>query len=897
MREPCVNADAAVTPSVHNGERADAIARRLRRESLVFAAIFSLMLFGLSLVLITWRSQQLLTQLAQERVVRLAVQVVDDAERSMRIGVNLSDQATLPERLTQLQAQEPMIRAAWVVNERRETLARMGDERLRGSADPQWTDALLRGPSANHPTAVRATTHAMLIGTPLVDPSGMSIAALWVAFDPGPPREQASQAAWRIFTHSLPLVLVTFLLAWWVLQRWSQQTLARVQHSQTSPTPRGRFTALVLACILVLVMAPISMIWIAREATRPFVSEQIQSNADATGRALSAQIARALRVGVPWDQLNGVRDLFAQQLARAPELSYIDLRQDNATPSQRMTWNPLVSSEAQSNADEWLSRDIDIAASEGRVVVGYSKDFVNGQLRGMIIDLLLALVIAAVLMRELSRGIWRRSLLHPLLQYAQSQVWQRVQDMWGRKHRISATAAQDHEKQAQDCLQQIDLIAHSDFERTASASTSAALTGPPEWAARQITLLRLIVFLVALSEELLRPFFTVFASDTQAAGSQLSPAMLAGLPVAAFMATLALTQVAGPTLAKRFDLRISLMLSALIGTIAMASTALVDNIYTLVALRALAGVAYGLGFIIAQTAIVQITPSQHRARGLAELSAAIVAAGIAGPPFGGMIAARAGPEAGFAACALCMVAAMLVAFKLSLKRAPGDTNSRGLATTGGWRGYMAVLSEPRAIFVILGAALPARLVAVTVLSVVVPLYMSELQQPAAVAGRVLVLYFLCFAASVGFIAHWSDLTGQRKSFIVLGGLVSVLACLSLPLLGGVAGMAMCCALLGFGQALQSAPQIALATEVFDPRDGARPSAATPEQALAAFRFIERGGSIMAPFVTAIAITAYGYAGAVVAVGVLVGIATLGLLVALRMPREPLVNGPQQSVRA
>ena len=108
---------------------------------------------------------------------------------------------------------------------------------------------------------------------------------------------------------------------------------------------------------------------------------------------------------------------------------------------------------------------------------------------------------------------------------------------------------------------------------------------------------------------------------------------------------------------------------------------------------------------------------------------------------------------------------------------------------------------------------------------------------------------------------------------------------------------MCCALLGYGQALQSAPQIALATEVFDPRDGARPSAATPEQALAAFRFIERGGSIMAPFVTAIAITAYGYAGAVVAVGVLVGIATLGLLVVLRMPREPLVNGPQQSVRA
>lgn len=172
----------------------------------------------------------------------------------------------------------------------------------------------------------------------------------------------------------------------------------------------------------------------------------------------------------------------------------------------------------------------------------------------------------------------------------------------------------------------------------------------------------------------------------------------------------------------------------------------------------------------------------------------------------------------------------------------------------------------------------------TILSVVVPLYMNELQQPPAVAGRVLLLYFLCFALTASLAAHWSDLLGQRKPFIVAGGVLSVLACLSLPALGGVWGMAACCALLGFGQAMQSSPQIALTTEAFEGVEASRASA-TPEQALAAFRLIERGGSIVAPFVTAVAVTAFGYAGAVVAVGLLLSVSTLSLAAGLRNPTQ------------
>ena len=891
-----MNANVSATSSpIATDIGSSALDQRLRRESLIFAAIFSVMLFGLSLVLITWRAEQLLTQLAQDRVTRLAHQVTEESERSMRFGVTISDQTTLPERLARLQTEEPMIQSAWILDEHRQTLARMGNGGLQGSLEPQWNDALLRDASGKRKSNVRSTPKAVLVGTPLIDSTGSTVAALWVAFDPQDVRTQAREAALSILLRSLPLVLITFFIVHWALQAWSRRTLESVQlHSRRTDGQPRSVRSLLLAGVLILVIAPIAMVWIAREATRPHVSQQIENNAKAAGNALSAQINHALQLGVPWDKLNGVKDLFVQQLAQAPELSYIDLRQTNSdAASPRITWGDGVAAEQKSVAStDLLRRDFPVTAAvdanAGQLVVGYSRNFINGQLRGMIVDLVLALVIAAVLMRELTRGLWRRSLLFPLFNYAKAHAWQRIQQLWSRKHRISQTVAATNNSEAQECLQAIE----RSLQRTPGGEPSQTGQAAPDagstaWASRQLTLLRLAVFLVALSEELLRPFFTVFASEVQSSDSRLSPAMVAGMPIAAFMATLALTQVAGPTLAKRFDLRWSLIIAALIGTIAMAATALAGDIYTLVALRGLAGAAYGLGFIVAQTAIVRITPSNQRARGLAELSAAIVAAGIVGPPFGGMIAARAGDVVGFAACALCMAGAMFVALRLQLGRPSSENAQRGLATTGGWRGYMAVLSEPRAIFVILGAALPARLVAVTVLSVVVPLYMSALGQPPAVAGRVLLLYFLCFASCSTLVAHWSDLTGQRKSFIVMGGLLSVLACLSLPLLGDVTGMAMCCALLGFGQALQSSPQIALATEVFEPRPDAKPSAATPEQALAAFRFIERAGSIVAPFVTAVAITMYGYAGAVVAVGLLVGLATIGLIAGLRTPRPQL----------
>lgn len=851
-----------------------AMQRRLRREALMFASIFALVLFGLSLVLIAWRTEQLLTQLAQDRTVRLLRQVADETESGLRFGVSVADQTVLSERVARLGAAGSSLHGVFIDTDRGEAVLSSGNAALHSTIAPRWRQAVIdAGPG--HAPVVRNTGRYAWIGAAIFDSTGAPAATLWGALDPAEVRAQARGAALDMVLRALPLMLLALVTTWWLLLRWSTRIITSMRGIGTGNGARptlGSARQLWLAVVFSAAVAPAAMLWIAREAARPAVTAQIQENADAVGRTLSGQIARALSLGVPWTAMTGVDELFRQQLAEAPELSYLALQPPSGA-MQNATWGSDVPTQARDEASDFTRRTL--TAGDGNVVVGYPVDFVDRQLAGMLIDLVLALVIAAVLVRELSRGLWRRSLLFPLAAYVQARLWQGLQRRWQKNHAVDQESAQAHERDAAECRTQLIRAARSD-----GATAEAPQVGA------QLTLLRLTVFLVALSEELLRPFFTVFASEVRPIDAALSPTMVAGLPVAAFMATLALAQPAGPALARRFDLRWSLMLAALTGTLALAATAWATDAWTLIGLRALGGAAYGLALILVQTAIVRITPPQQRARGLAEVAAAIVAAGIVGPPFGGMIAARAGDGIGFFACALCMVGALLAALRLSLPVPEGGAAAqRGLATTGGWRGYMAVLREPRAIWVILGAALPGRLVAVTILSVVVPLYMNELQQPPAVAGRVLLLYFLCFALTASLVAHWSDLLGQRKPFIVAGGVLGVLACMSLPALGGVWGMAACCALLGFGQAMQSSPQIALTTEAFEGVDASRASA-TPEQALAAFRLIERGGSIVAPFVTAVAVTAFGYAGAAVAVGLLLSVSTLSLAAGLRTPRTP-----------
>ncbi|WP_034293015.1 MFS transporter [Herbaspirillum sp. RV1423] len=840
---------------------------------MLFAGLFCGVLFGLSLLLIAWRVEQVLSTLAQNRTDRVIRQLADEGESAMRLGLAASDLQFFQERLQRLRRQDPAVLLSFVTTREGATVALSGDPALRRLVDSRWT-ARLFGPidtDQSHTASasaieLRTLPGNILTGTNMLDAAGTPAAAIWIVSDPDYLRTQARGAAQDIVIRAAPLALLTFGILFLIMYDWACRTLAMLNQPET-PQREGRqpprqATLLLLAALL---LAPAATIWIAREAARPFVTTQIEANASVVAATLAGQIDHALQLGVPLRSLTGLDALFKERLSAAPELSWLELRAPDGAK--------LAHVGAAADVGEPLSEQVATAGGSGvRVVAAYSLNYVDKALGEILLDLVLALVISAVLVRELTRGLWRRSLLHPLLDYRLARAWRWLAQL--RRRRLDEQAETEA---MQRCI----------------AAVSAPAGDAVGDFSRQMTRLRLAVFLIALSDELLRPFFTAFASEMQTSAGWLSPAMMAGLPVAAFMTTLALTQLVGPMLAQRFDLRHLLLLVVPAGAIALACTALARDVDVLVILRAVSGAAYGFGLILVQTAIVRHAPATQRARSLAEVAAAIVAAGIVGPPFGGMLAGRVGDAYAMLACALCMVGAAVAILRLRLPRSSNSDGRTVPTASPGWSGYAAVLLNPRAMCVILGSAVPARLVAVTVLVVVVPLYMRQIAQPADTAGRVMLLYFLCFAATASMMAHWSDTLGQRKPFIVAGCLLAAAACLQLPIIGGIAGMAACCALLGIGQAVQSSPQLTLVTEVFEDDVLAGSRGATPEQALAAFRLIERIGSITAPFVTALSITLLGLSGAVAAVGILLLLGGIGIGLGLRGP-APAVRLPRAS---
>lgn len=895
-------------------------------------AIFSLILVGLSIVLIAFRVEQVLLEFAQSRGLRAAHQIREQIEGGIRLGLTLSDQTNMNDWLQRQHRQESALAGARVQTESGETVASEGSEAAFEQLNPLWTAQLLLAPGQadKRQEAVSAMTRRAgsiaFIGLPVADAAGRRIAVVWLAFDRTALEQSAFSilrvlwpyAAFAVASMALSLALLARLWLRWARSRLD--TTAQVFSTGSSPVataglPLQQMQAVEKAlaqshaawrkpllplCAGTLVLGVLlALAWQARDTARPLLLAQIDQNARTVLTSAKGHIERALSLGVPVDQLVGVDVMFAGELQPAAEIAFLALRGSNGRLD---AFSPGSSStpERRRQAQHWLAQQnsepstqfrtaseplaVPNGAKFGELLIGTPLAYVDERIRSMLLDLLLAIVVSWVLMREFLGAFWQRAVLKPYLVFENAWPAWRLQ-----AQRLAMQSSTEAAKAAQLWLTEVQAsIRHltdtgAGFALRLPAAQSRYLSA--------LVRIRLLVFLTALSEELLRPIFAVFASETSPpfADTVLSPTLLAGLPVAAFMLTLALAQPLGPWVARQIQTRKALSGGALLGAVLMAATAAVQSGLLLIALRAGSGVVYGLMLILAQTAIVHLSPPGQRARGLVEVSAAIVAAGVCGPALGGLLAERLGAPATLMACAVCLAGAALAS--LGLPNLPPAQAGDAPAGLGGWRGLKAVVSHPKVLAVIAFAAIPARLAAAALLVVLTPLYLLEIGETGAVTGRVLLLYFLAFMLTAPVVAHRSDVSGQRGSWIIAGCSLSALACAALPLVGGVAGAALCCALLGVGQALLSAPMVALVTEAFEPLAADAPAAAvghkgqfvgaaSPAQALAAFRFIERFGSILAPFAVALAVSGLGLSGAAGVMGAGLGLGAVAVALAL-----------------
>jgi predicted MFS family arabinose efflux permease len=631
----------------------------------------------------------------------------------------------------------------------------------------------------------------------------------------------------------------------------------------------GYVSVLAGVAALLLAGALAVLAGVARHVGSPLVVMALERNSATIGTALRIQLERAVSIGIDLDQVVGMEPVLHEQLARHNEVSFfalLDAHQrliafvasprlapiEQATLRQRLSpFDPGGLAQgnhrvAQTPISVGLSAGGASVPQHGALLIGYPLNYIDQQVDALVLDLAVAVLIALLLVAECLRfagrgAVWRE--WAGVNAFVVSQVW-----------RAGAPGVPTHHPVVVD--------ADADADRRLG----------------DIARLRMVVFLVALSDELCRPFLAVHAYNLDGP-LLLSNAALAGIPLTAFLLTWAFSQPLGIGLLRRHGASACLCGAAGLTAAGLLATMVTDSWYALIVLRALTGLGFGGVLIFAQALLLRLGGARGRAQALAQFVAAVVAAGMCGPVIGGLLAVKFGAGFAFAVAAACALMAMFMARGLRRVEAAGTLGASGSVLSMAAVRHTA--RHPALVALMVFSSVPGKLTSTAVLLMLVPLSSIEMGHSPSVTGRLLLLFFMGFFLVSSVSARLSDRWNARKPFIAIGGLVSAAACGLAYALDSLWGLCALCALLGLGQAWVASPQIALATQLI----AARGASADEELALGLYRLVERLGGALGPVLAAALIGQWGLRGTVLGLGLMLAVGTVVTAWALRHHRE------------
>ncbi|GAB1385551.1 hypothetical protein MASR1M59_06990 [Melaminivora sp.] len=637
-------------------------------------------------------------------------------------------------------------------------------------------------------------------------------------------RAQLQRSLWRAFGPALLLVCVGLMVG-------TSGLLRRLRRHQAGPGSGSERTRLVLLAVLLLGLALLWLGWRATLAGQATIGPDQMAKAQAVARSSAALVARALEVGVPAQALVGVTEHAQALQAGSPEIAALGV----FTPDGRRLAGMAVA------PGPWtVAAPVQLSGQSppvAQVLLQLDPQVLARRLQATLLDMAFLGIICLLLALEwVALGLGTRG-----------------------ARALSVLEA-----------------------RRAGAARS-----PGSWRPSGAAAVRPALFLFMLAEELTRPFLPTWARSLAPAQAGWPPEWLAGVPLTAFLLVVALLQWPLAAWSEQFGRRRGLLLGALLGAIAMAWAAWVPQFQALLAARVLGAVGFAMVFVSAQGAVIDGSSAADRARSLGQFVRAILVAGLCGPPLGGMAAQRWGAPGAFAlAAGVALLAALVAWWQLPAQRPPAQA---GLPQAGPGQQAQAgigatLLHQPRLALLLLGCALPAKLLLAALCFYLLPLHLQDLGYGSAVTGRLQTLYPLVMVLLVPLAARQADRWQQRAAFVLAGGLLAgASAMLAWP--GGSTPLALALVLLGLGvgQALSITPQSAMVADAARGLPGRQGAAL-----LGVFRMTERGGSALGPLLGAALLPVLGFGPALAAIGALVMAGSLAYATALRCSGLPHV---------
>ncbi len=663
---------------------------------------------------------------------------------------------------------------------------------------------------------------------------------------------------------------------------------------------------------------------------------EIGKKSAALGRILTAQIERAVGYGIPFAQLAGMDSFLASVLQDNPEVAYVLIADAQGTVPYTAGADAAAGKTTLADFGSAFP-DANVAAPTrsvgvfydtalvvkrgderiGAVHIGVRQSFVRAQLAEIGYDVLTVLAVALLFGFEIVAVLVALRIVRPMAQV--ERLLEHIgrgdfryggngfnDDEAGRCSTTLVAVARRINERYRRLLQeaeelkagQIDVEIAARIEATVnrlSARFRFLKPGALPISVREpsAAAVRGPLFLFVFAEELSRPFMPLYIHQLHLANPMtipgLSENMVIGLPIALFMLCIAvITPFAGPW-TDRWGARRLFVAALLPGLAGAVGTAMAASVTDLLLFRSLSAVGYAMATIACQGYIAQTAQADGRARAMAVFISSIMLAAVCGSAVGGVLADRIGYRAVFLIAAAMIPAAVLLLLVLLDAATPAVKSDPASANRpSGWRAFAALLGNPRFMALMLGSAIPAKMILTGFLFFLTPLYLQHLDCDAATGGRVMLSYFALMILLGPIAARWADRRARHRTFVVLGGLLSGTGVLSVLYWNDPAAVLAGVTALGLGQAMLTAPTLALIPE-FCERECRHFGQATVFSAL---RVIERIGSVTGPLIAAWALGRFSYAGSAAGSGVVViaGSALLGLTLAIMSPsRRPVAT--------
>lgn len=664
-----------------------------------------------------------------------------------------------------------------------------------------------------------------------------------------------------------------------------------------------RLDAAIIAAVTAVLLSGLAFVaWQSANAAQATLLPALERKALGVARSIAALSSEAVGYGIPVDRIVGGEVVLQAALDENREFGFarIETAQGDvvAVRARRAFSDPAV----QASGDvRRVSAPIELeGAVLGAVVIGVPAQVADALVRELWIDLAVLLLVAILVALELTAFAFALPSSRRFRGLAQRLAAVRAGDLRPH-HAVAGTGplsdsisavdaevdrvrarhqllvARAHAAGAQDAALELERLG-------ARYKLSSVRTDPPV----SLVAVRAPVFLFFFAEEMTRPFLPTFIARQATPVAGLSIELVVALPIILFMAIVALGQPWLNTLTERVGRGRGMRVGAVLAALGYLGTAFAETYASVLLFRALTAFGFAAVFVSAQGFIVDRTEAGLRARGIGIFVSAIMAAMLCGPPIGGILADRLGDTTAFTISAIMALLAALTAI-VALPRDPhreGRSISRGVKLSD----FVALLRVPLMSALILGCAVPAKMLLIGVCFYYLPLVLASQFEPAAI-GRVLMLYGLAMLVTVPLVSRYSDQARLRMPFVVAGSLICAVAPLYLWLVPEPWGAALMVLHIGIGQGLSTTPQSALVGEI-----GRRLTPDLSEGGIyGVFRLVERLGTAIGPFFVAAVWTAVSGPAAIGATALLVafGAVVFGVLWWSTGPQERAREGVRE----